>query len=425
MKSGEVVRYLAPAHNERNERGAPVARVIHNFGREDAPDRDALLGLVASIQRFLGGEDGLRAATTSGFDFLGAPESGGPHVVGGLWQELGIGEAIARVAGAGRSGVERAIFTMVCQRCPEPAYKLEAARWAGRDVVIDGIEGVSDDQLHRATDFLFCCVERVQESVLFSVPSVLNLEVDVIFFDTASTSWASDPAEEPAADGNEAKEEGAAREDAGPLRRLGHSRDHRPDRPPVVIGLAATREGVSVRCWVWPQNTNDQSVIEEVKANLSGWRLGHAIYMVDSGFSGQASVRHLRCAARATSCASSAARSTSCSSTAALLRRPAAVRRERLARAARNVRAGAGDRRAAGAHDRGAVGARALQARSREPRSLRPTRPGRRRARGAGHRDRQAALEAREQPRERPRLRRPASRGAARRKSRRRRDPPQ
>src|SRR5512135_2438670 len=107
-KRGETVRYLALAHNERNERGVPVAKVIHNFGRDDVVDRVALGRLVASIQRFLGGEDGLRAGTPQGFEFIGAPESGGSHVVGELWAQLGLGKAVARVAGArrGRSDVE-------------------------------------------------------------------------------------------------------------------------------------------------------------------------------------------------------------------------------------------------------------------------------------------------------------------------------
>ena len=34
---GELVRYLQLAHNER---GVPVARVIHNVGREDLLDRE-------------------------------------------------------------------------------------------------------------------------------------------------------------------------------------------------------------------------------------------------------------------------------------------------------------------------------------------------------------------------------------------------
>ncbi len=65
-KRGESVRYLQLAHNERNERGVPVARVIHNFGREDQLDREALGRLVRSIQRFLGGEERLRASAPEG-----------------------------------------------------------------------------------------------------------------------------------------------------------------------------------------------------------------------------------------------------------------------------------------------------------------------------------------------------------------------
>jgi transposase len=298
-KGGDTVRYLALAHNERNDSGIPVAKVIHNFGREDELDRAALVRLVASIQRFLGGEEALRAGTPHGFEFIRAPESGGPHAVDCLWRELGIGKAIARVAsqGRGRHAVERAIFTMVCQRCLEPASKLEATRWVTRDVVIDGVAGVTDDELYRAMDFLLSCAERVQEAVFFSVASLLSLEVDVIFFDTTTTYWESEVAEdEEDEEVNGTEQRSGEGKRSGPLRRLGHSKDHRPDLPQVVIGLAVTREGIPVRCWVWPGNTNDQTVVDGVKSDLDGWRLGRAIYVVDSGFSGQANLRHLRSA---------------------------------------------------------------------------------------------------------------------------------
>jgi hypothetical protein len=152
---------------------------------------------------------------------------------------------------------------MVCQRCLEPASKLEATRWVGRDVVIDGVPGVSDDQLYRAMDFLLACSERVQESVFFSVAHLLNLEVDVIFFDTTSTYFETEPGDGPGEEDEldeQARSEGAGGE--GKLRRLGHSKDHRPDLPQVVIGLAVTREGIPVRVWVWPGNMNDQSVVQ-------------------------------------------------------------------------------------------------------------------------------------------------------------------
>jgi transposase len=68
------------------------------------------------------------------------------------------------------------------------------------------------------------------------------------------------------------------------LRQRGHSKDHRSDLPQVVIGLAVTREGLPVRCWVWPGNTADMSVVSEVKRDFVGWKLGRVIAVVDRGF---------------------------------------------------------------------------------------------------------------------------------------------
>jgi hypothetical protein len=42
------------AHNERHPvTGSPVAKVIHNFGRKDKVDKEALARLVSSISRIL------------------------------------------------------------------------------------------------------------------------------------------------------------------------------------------------------------------------------------------------------------------------------------------------------------------------------------------------------------------------------------
>jgi len=48
------VAYLQLAHNERHpQTGNPIAKVIHNFGRAEQVDRQALARLVSSISRFL------------------------------------------------------------------------------------------------------------------------------------------------------------------------------------------------------------------------------------------------------------------------------------------------------------------------------------------------------------------------------------
>lgn len=36
--------------------------------------------------------------------------------------------------------------------------------------------------------------------------------------------------------------------------------------------------------WVWPGNTQDQNVLEEVKGDLAGWRLNRTVWVTDAGF---------------------------------------------------------------------------------------------------------------------------------------------
>src|SRR5665811_1394053 len=62
-RDGTSVGYLQLAHNERNPvTGNPTAKVIHNFGRSDKVDREALGRLVSSISRFLTPEQAATAA---------------------------------------------------------------------------------------------------------------------------------------------------------------------------------------------------------------------------------------------------------------------------------------------------------------------------------------------------------------------------
>jgi transposase len=115
----------------------------------------------------------------------------------------------------------------------------------------------------------------VQEAGFFAAAHLLNLEVDLVFFDTTSTFFQPDG------------------EDEDGVRRFGHAKDHRPDLPQIVIGLAVTCEGIPVRVWCWPGNTNDQAVLTQVKDDLRGGRLGRVVTVVDRGFSSDDNLAYL------------------------------------------------------------------------------------------------------------------------------------
>ncbi|HEY5183829.1 MAG TPA: inositol monophosphatase family protein [Actinomycetes bacterium] len=83
-------------------------------------------------------------------------------------------------------------------------------------------------------------------------------------------------------------------EPGGGFRRYGHSKDHRPDLPQVVIGLAVTKEGIQVRVWCWPGNTADTAVLPEVRDGMREAKLGRVVTVVDRGFSSDANLDYLR-----------------------------------------------------------------------------------------------------------------------------------
>jgi transposase len=286
-RDGSVVRYLQLAHNERNERGTVVARVLHSFGREDQLDREALARLVRSISRVLEPGRALAAGAPGELGFVGSRPFGGGWVLDALWRRLGIDAALARVAQRRRvtKAVERLLFALVANRALAPMSKLAALEWARQDAALPGVERLGSDPqvFYRAMDFLLDCDEEIQREVFHGVANLLNLEVDVIFFDTTSTFF-------------EIEDEDEGDKEAGieGLRRFGDSKDRRPDLPQVVVGMAVTREGIPIRCWTFPGNASDQVLIRQVKDDLREWRLHRVIWVLDTGFSSAQNRRYLQ-----------------------------------------------------------------------------------------------------------------------------------
>jgi hypothetical protein len=189
-QDGTVVRYVQLAHNHRMD-GVTQAKVLLNLGREDQLDRDGLGRLVVSINRYLGTVDAPPAATElagDGLSVTGSRPVGAVHLLDGLWRALEIDTALRKVLGPRRftTDVERVLFALVANRAIDPMSKLSAAEWASVDVAIDGLEAMDEDQAYRAMDLLVeaDAQAEVQEAVFFAVANLLNLEVDLLFFDS-------------------------------------------------------------------------------------------------------------------------------------------------------------------------------------------------------------------------------------------------
>lgn len=287
-KDGSVATYVQLAHNvwdPQAKRATP--QVLYSFGRAENVDRQALRRLARSVGRLLGPEEALKAEAglaDLGLGFVGSRLLGGAWVLDQMWKQLGIGQVMERLLAEHQyqSPVERALFALMANRALAPRSKLAVEAWVGEEVVIPDLKEVAVQQLYRAMDFLLEHQEEVQWQVYTSVADLLNLQVDLLFFDTTSSYF-------------EVDEEDEAEEGQGHGFRLrGYSKDHRPDLPQAVIGLAVTREGIPVRCWVWPGNTADMTVVGQVKKDLVGWKLGRVITVVDRGFASEENLKELQ-----------------------------------------------------------------------------------------------------------------------------------
>src|SRR5690554_163696 len=293
------VEYVQLVHNEWVD-GKSRTKVVHGFGRKDRLDQETLKRLIGSISRQLDPEDAAAERADAGlegrFEFLGAKEYGGTYLLDGLWQRLGIAAVLKKLArNRGGKSVERLLFALVANRALAPGSKLAAESWVSDVAFIDGLESVEVQSLYRAMDFLLESHVEVQQEVFHSVRNVLNLEVDLIFVDTTSTYFEIEGEDEDEMLDADSEGDSASTASSGAaLRKRGYSKDSSSDLAQAVLGFAVTRDGIPVRCWVWPGNTVDVSVVDEVKKDLNDWKLGRVIMVMDTGFNSAENRRTLQ-----------------------------------------------------------------------------------------------------------------------------------
>jgi len=285
-----TVGYLQLAHNEWD----PVAkqskvRVLYSFGREDQLDRGAIVRLIGSLQRALEPDQALATVAAAGLRFVESRPMGGAWALDGLWRALKVDRTLARLLERRRldSRAERVIFAMVANRALEPLSKLAASKWVTERAWIAGLAELDEDSCYRAMDWLLQIENELAEQVYFETADLLNLEVDLLFFDTTSTYF-----EKETPDPSVSDEQGEVLAPA--FRTYGHSKDHRPDLPQVVIGMAVTRTGIPIRVWCWPGNSSDQELIRQVKDDLRAWKLARVVWVGDRGFQSAENRRYLQ-----------------------------------------------------------------------------------------------------------------------------------
>ena len=295
---GSTVSYLQLAENVwAPERRRSEAHVVYNCGRADDPAVvERLRKLAASILRRCSPEE-IVGAGGGDLRLVCAWPYGEVYVLQALWQRLGIDQVIRTQAQSRHLGfdVERALFAMVANRACAPCSKLYCwEQWLKEEVHIPGTQGLSLQHLYRAMDFLEANKEPIEREIFHRVADLLNLDVEVLFYDTTSLHFEIDLDDEGV--GAEDLVHGssaAGRKAYRAPRRRGLSKNGRGDAPQIVVGMAVTREGFPVRHWVFPGNTVDVTTVAQVKRDLRDWQLTRCLFVGDAGMVSAANFKTL------------------------------------------------------------------------------------------------------------------------------------
>ncbi|UCG94636.1 MAG: IS1634 family transposase [Candidatus Aerophobus sp.] len=282
-KHGPDVTYLHLAHNVWDpQRKMTRTQILHSFGRKDELNLEGIRRLVKSLSSYLPLEDQLNLLPKD-FRFIWSRQFGHLYLLDYLWKQFGLDDFFTREL-ARRSfeaPVERAIFSMVAQRAISPSSKLSLVEdWIKNKVYLPGADELRVQHLYRAMDFLFGHLANLEIKIYNQIVDLLSLDVSVIFFDTTSIYFEIEEEDE------DAKEQNG-------LRKFGYSKDHRSDRPQILLGLAINKDGYPVRHWVFPGNHSDVASVKEVVKDLGALRPKAFIFVGDRGLVSEENINFL------------------------------------------------------------------------------------------------------------------------------------
>lgn len=259
--------YLHIVENERVG-DKVVQHLRHSLGRLDKlQESGALDSFLASGLKFARNLNVLDAHARGETTTTNTERIGASLLCERLWQECGIPEVLDHALAGRRFGfpVERAVFVTVMHRLFSPGSDRAAEYWMQR-YRIAGNPALQLQHFYRAMAWLGEVVDaggekrskgapppvrRVKDEIeeaLFAARRNLFSDLSLVFFDTTTLYF-----------------EGGGGEQIG---HRGHSKDHRPGDPQMVVGMVLDNQGNPVCSEMWPGNTADVASLVPVATRL-------------------------------------------------------------------------------------------------------------------------------------------------------------
>lgn len=238
-------------------------KVVANLGRLEDLQAGAIDQMVTSLAKFSTRQWVVRQA--SQLRAVSAKQWGPAIVFRRLWEELRIESTLARCLSATEveSDFEEAVFAMVLNRLCDPASKLGVMDWM-KTVYRPQWSGLALHHLYRALDFLAEHKDVIERELYSRSVSLFDLRVDLVLWDTTTTYF-----------------EGRQ---ANGLAEFGFSKDKRPDRVQIMVGVLMSRDGFPIAHEVFPGDTAELETFREaLRMVKERFNIGRVILVADRG----------------------------------------------------------------------------------------------------------------------------------------------
>jgi hypothetical protein len=215
----------------------------------------------------------LIAASLKGQDLVAAEQCqlhqaldyGGLAVLNDAWQRYGLGELLADLGSARQRGLLQAV---IFSRLLFPCAKLSLAQqaqgtWLAQACGLDAEESFDEDDIYYAMDQLNGHWVSLEKQLY---DRAFPQSVRLVLYDLTSVYF----------------------EGKGPehLAEYGHSRDHRGDRPQIILAVATDTEGLPLHVAVLRGNRNDTQTLQGLLHTLRRrFGIAEATFVFDGGMS--------------------------------------------------------------------------------------------------------------------------------------------
>ncbi len=252
-------------------KGKIKKRLIANLGQLSLIDKDSLFRLGASIIEYSGRE----TPSLEKLEAISSLHYGEVIAAKAIWDSLGLSNIISSSLSLRRKmnfDYPLSIFIMLVNRLIAPKSKLAITKWQERIYIEKEIKPKYQHYL-RALDYLARAKEKIESSLFSRLTDLFSLKLNLIFYDLTSTYFEGQGC---------------------PLAEFGYSRDRRPDKKQILLGLLVTDEGIPIAHQIYNGNISDKSTVKQTIDTLKKrFQIKRCIFVGDRGMVSEENLNYL------------------------------------------------------------------------------------------------------------------------------------